>query len=192
MLASLSAEAEADLIVRARDGDRSAFGEIVQSHYREVVRVVERMCGDAGLAEDAAQEAFLRAWMHLPSFQIRAPFRNWLFRIAINAALDVLRRKTEEPLEEDQGPLLSDPASGPEAALIEKERTAAVREAVASLPESTRSVLVLREFGGMSYREIASTLDIPLGTVMSRLNYARTNLRILLKRYLIQTENAYE
>ena len=84
-----------------------------------------------------------------------------------------------------------DQADGPETTLIEKERVALLQQAMRSLPEAARSVLVLREYGGLSYQEIASVLDIPVGTVMSRLNYARNRLRVLLDGKLLQLENEY-
>jgi RNA polymerase sigma-70 factor (ECF subfamily) len=140
-----------------------------------VINVVYRMCGDANLAEDAAQEAFIRAWKHLPNYRPRSPFRNWVYRIATNAALDVLRRE-RETVDVDVLPIPSSGA-GPEAAVQEAEQSARVKQAVLELPEASRTVLVLREYEGLSYKEIADTLGIPIGTVMSRLNYARNRLR---------------
>jgi RNA polymerase sigma-70 factor, ECF subfamily len=179
-----TAVAESGLIEQAKLGDRNAFGELVRLHYPGVVRVVYRLCGDAGLAEEMAQEAFLKAWINLTTFHAQSSLRNWLYRIAVNAALDVLRRKPEEALEDEEAQLLPDQAEGPEAALIDKERAAQFQQAIQSLPEAARSVLVLREYGGLTYQEIASTLDVPVGTVMSRLNYARNRLRELLKEIL--------
>jgi RNA polymerase sigma-70 factor (ECF subfamily) len=183
---------ERDLVIQAQQGDRNAFGELVRRHYQGVVGVVYRMCGDTSLAEDATQEAFIRAWVNLPSFQPSAPLRNWLYRIAINAALDVLRKKPEESLEENQVTMIADQAASPETALIEKERMTLVQQAMKSLPEASRSVLVLREYGELSYQEIAKVLEIPVGTVMSRLNYARTRLREILKGVLFQMENEHD
>lgn len=175
-----TADTETGLIEQAQHGDRNAYGELVRRHYQGVVLVVTRMCGDAGLAEDAAQEAFMRVWVNLPFFQPRGSLRNWIYRIAINAALDVLRHKPEETLEDEQAGRMPDQGAGPETALIEKEQADALRQAVKSLPEAARAVLVLREFGGLSYREISGVLDVPIGTVMSRLNYARNRLREVL------------
>ncbi|MDO8568417.1 MAG: sigma-70 family RNA polymerase sigma factor [Dehalococcoidales bacterium] len=186
-----TADTETSLIEQAQNGDRNAFGELVRRHYQGVVLVVYRMCGDTGLAEDAAQEAFMRAWVNLPSYQPQARLRNWLYRIAVNAALDVLRRKPEETLEDEQARMVTDQAAGPETALIEKERVALLQQAMKSLPEAARSVLVLREYGGLSYQEIASVLDVPVGTVMSRLNYARNRLREILRSYTAKTESEY-
>jgi RNA polymerase sigma-70 factor (ECF subfamily) len=185
------AETETSLVLQAQNGDRNAFGELVRRHYQGVVLVVYRMCGDAGLAEDAAQEAFLKAWVNLPTFQPKSPLRNWLYRIAVNAALDVLRHRPVESLEDKQEWLVTDPATGPETAMIEKERAAQLQQALKSLPEAARSALVLREYGGFSYQEIAGVLDVPVGTVMSRLNYARNRLREILQDCVERTESEY-
>jgi len=186
------AETETDLVILAQQGDRNAFGELVRRHYQGVIRVVYSMCGDSALAEDATQEAFLRAWLNLPAFRPSAPLRNWLYRIAINAALDVLRKKPEESLEENQVTMITDQGQSPETALLEKERVLLVRQAMKNLPEASRSVLVLREYGELSYQEIAQVLDVPVGTVMSRLNYARNKLRELLKGVLFQMESEHD
>jgi RNA polymerase sigma-70 factor (ECF subfamily) len=167
---------EFDLIIAARQGDRQAFDELVRRHREAVITVVYRMCGDVHLAQDAAQEAFIRAWQHLSSYQPRSPFRNWVYRIAINAALDTLRavRQEQEPVDEDTAAAADD---RPETLVERAEQAEEVRQAVLSLPPASRAVLVLREYEGLSYREIADTLDIPIGTVMSRLSYARGCLR---------------
>ena len=140
--------------------------------------MVYRMCGDPQLAEDAAQEAFIRAWQKLPGYQPRSPFRNWLYRIATNVALDMLRRE-RETVDVDKVQLRTR-TIGPEDSFDQSERAEFVREAVLALPPASRAVLVLREYEGLSYRQIAETLGIPIGTVMSRLNYARTQLAATL------------
>ena len=179
---ALPEESELQWIARAQDGDRQAFGELVYRYREGVINVVYRMCGDANLADDAAQEAFIRAWQHLPRYRPRSPFRNWLYRIATNVALDVLRHERESVDIEDV-PLIAS-AIDPEAAVERNERAERVRQAVLALAPASRVVLILREYEALSYKEIAETLDIPVGTVMSRLNYARTQLRETLKVYL--------
>jgi len=176
------AEIELELIAKAQQGDRQAFGELVRRHREGVINVVYRMCGDANLAEDAAQEAFIRAWQHLSNYRPRSPFRNWVYRIATNVTLDVLRRE-RETVDIDTLSLASSD-EGPEAMVERGERGERVRQAVLALPPASRAVLVLREYEGLSYREIADTLGIPIGTVMSRLNYARNRLRESLAPYL--------
>lgn len=168
-------ETESRLISQAQRGDRSAFCELVRLHRFGVITVVYRMCGDVQLAEDMAQEAFLRAWKNLHSYKPKSPFRNWLYRIATNAALDVIRRDRQTvALESVQ---LRDEEMSPETALVQKEMGERVQQAILELPPASRAVLILREYEGLSYKEIAETLGVPLGTVMSRLNYARTTLR---------------
>ena len=173
---------ELNLIASARKGDRQAFGELVQKHRDGVVNVVYRMCGDPELAEEAAQEAFIRAWKNLHSYHEQYLFRNWLYRIAMNVALDALRSERKN-IALDDLPLRSD-NDGPEIRVEKKEKVEHIRKAIRALPMNSRSVLILREYERLSYREIAATLDIPLGTVMSRLNYARNQLRQCLATYL--------
>ena len=189
MVANQTADIELTLIQQAGNGDRYAFGELVRRHYASVVNVVYRMCGDANLAEDMAQETFLRAWSNLAFFRPKASLRHWLYRIAVNATLDMLRRKTEEPVEDDFIQMVSDQSPGPEATVIEKEQAADLQKKLKSLPDASRTVLVLREFGELSYQEIATTLELPVGTVMSRLNYARTRLREMLKEQMREEYN---
>ncbi len=171
------AETEAILIAEAQKGDRDSFGELVRRHHPGVVNVVYRMCGDVELAEDAAQDAFIQAWLHLPSFRPGTSLRNWIYRIAVNAALDVLRRKPKTPPLDLETLSMPDSSAAPETVLLEKERALIVQRAILSLTEANRSVLTLREYGGLSYQEIAATLNIPLGTVMSRLHAARRALQ---------------
>lgn len=183
-----------DLVQRAQAGNRQAYAELIRRHRLGVVNVVYRMCGDALLAEDAAQETFIRAWSHLASYQPQAGrgersshgFRNWLYRIATNHAINLLRRE-RTTVDIDALPLSSDPARGPEARVERRERAEAVRRAVLALPDASRSALILREYEGLSYKDIAETLDIPIGTVMSRLSYARQWLRAALASYMEAT-----
>ncbi len=165
-----------ELVALACQGDLNAYSELVYHFRDEVVGMVYRMTGDAQFAEDAAQEAFLRAWQHLSGYRPQYSFRNWVYSIAAHWTLDQLRRKQPVDTDLDDLPLASaDP--GPEKTLEAGEIEAQVRRAVLALPAASRAVLVLREYEGLSYAEISRALDIPLGTVMSRLNYARSQLR---------------
>lgn len=185
-------EIEANLLSQAKDGDRNAYGELVSRCYESVIRVVYRMCGDAQIAQDAAQEAFMRAWVRLPGFQSRAPFSHWVYRIAVNIALDMLREKPQESIDEGVSiAVMAATAAGPEAAYLQKEQADIVQGAVNALPEASRAVLVLREYDDLSYEEIAGLLEIPVGTVMSRLNYARNRLREMLRKDRLEMEREY-
>jgi len=169
---------DSDLIACAQQGDRQAFTELVLRHQNGVVGLIYRMCGDPQQAEDAAQEAFVRVWQNLNSYKPQHAFRSWLYRIAANAALDSLRR--ERPSADLDSLPLADASAGPEESTEEHERTMRVRRAIARLSPPLRMVLILREYQELSYQEIAETLDIPTGTVMSRLNTARSQLRLEL------------
>jgi RNA polymerase sigma-70 factor (ECF subfamily) len=169
---------ETERILRAQQGDRDAFGDLVSQHHQRVISVVYRMCGEMHIAEDATQIAFLRAWQNLPDYQSKTSFRSWLYRIAINAALDMLRR--EKSVENIEHAPLSQ-SFKTENHLMKEEQAQFVKNAVLNLPETSRTVLILREYEDLSYKEISETLAIPVGTVMSRLNYARKTLAKVLK-----------
>jgi RNA polymerase sigma-70 factor (ECF subfamily) len=168
---------EAILLARSRAGDKEAFGMLAQRYCSFAVGVAYRMTGNSQLAEDLAQEAFIKAWRKLPQFRGDCSFRVWLGRIVTNTTLDYLRRQNpEQPLDETLLP--AGPAEdAPLRHLEREEMRQLVRQAVLSLPAQCRVALILREYEGLSYREIAETLDIPMGTVMSRLHYARQLLR---------------
>ncbi len=181
---------ETELVTRAQNGDRNAFSELVRTHAQGVLNVIYRMCGDMQVAEDAAQETFIQAWLRLPSYRPRASLRNWLYRIAVNKAIDMLRKEKRILPGAVEDLNLTDSGPSPEALAASSERTKMVQEAVLALPEASRAVLVLREYEGLSYQEIADALDIPVGTVMSRLNYARKLLREKLEVQLFSYAEA--
>ena len=177
MVTFISPANEAELVTRAQNGDRNAFSELVRSHAQGVLNVIYRMCGNMQVAEDAAQETFIQAWLRLPSYRPRSSLRNWLYRIAVNTAIDMLRKEKRILPGEIENLNLADSEPGPEALFTSAQRTEMVQEAVLTLPDASRAVLVLREFEDLSYKEIAESLEIPVGTVMSRLNYARKLLK---------------
>ena len=183
--AAVTAINETELIAQAQRGDRNAFGELVCIHAQGVRNVIYGMCGNIQIAEEAAQETFLQAWLHLSSYRPQTSLRNWLYRIAVNAATDILRKEKRILPHAIEDLPLTDLLPGPEALLFQSERTALVQKAILSLPDASRAILVLREYEEMSYHEIADTLDIPIGTVMSRLNYARKILKEKLERSLL-------
>jgi RNA polymerase sigma-70 factor (ECF subfamily) len=177
-------DGETELVNRAQSGDRSAFSEVVRNHAQGVMNVIYHMCGDVQIAEDAAQETFIQAWLHLSSYRPQTSLRNWLYRIAVNAATDMLRKEKRILPDSVEDLQLTDGRPSPESSVSQQERITLVQKAVLSLPEASRVILVLREYEELSYQEISSTLNIPLGTVMSRLNYARKLLKDKLEQKL--------
>ena len=173
------------LIARAQAGDRPSFDRLVADAYTLVYNTAYRVLGDQDLAADATQMAFLRAYRSLPSFRGQSSFTTWLYRIVTNVCLDMVRAQRRqapavstlgdetEPYTPDQ----PDERLGPEARVLQGELQAAVHGALARLRPEHRLVLVLYDLAGFPYEEIATMLDLPLGTVKSRLNRARNSLR---------------
>lgn len=176
-----------ELARAAAGGDEAAFGELVRLHEKKVYRLALRMCASPEDAEDVAQEAFLSAWKGLPSFRGEAGFSTWLYRLTSNAAIDHLRRTRRQRGEgslDDEGLGLeaADPAPSPQEEAEGMELREAVAEGMGRLSDSHRQALALREIQELSYEEIASVLEVDLGTVKSRISRAREALRkILLK-----------
>lgn len=166
---------ESHLIAEAAAGNMGAFAQLVSTHRLNVLRLAYGMVHSADEAEDIAQEVFIKVWNHLPNYRAQGSFQSWLYRITVNTALDLLRRRQEEAPLEDHSDALGQET--PEEALLRQDQQAQVQQAIAELPPGARAVLILREYEQLSYKEIAEILQIPLGTVMSRLNYARQALK---------------
>ncbi len=169
--------------VRETLRDANAFGELVRRYQGRLYRLAYRMLGNAEEAQDATQEAFLRAYRALSSFRLDASFSPWMYRIATNVCLDMLRsRRPQTSL--DGSPLDPPAALSVEGAVAEREKLRAVVEAVGRLPVGLRTVFLLRHETELSYEEIAQALGLPLNTVRTRLFRARNALKELLKEWL--------
>lgn len=173
-------DAENELAARAQAGDRQAFSLLVRSHQDRVFRFILRMHGGRDEAMDLTQETFLKAFLALPGWRPEARFGTWLFQIARNATLDVLRRRQRIEFvsldESSPDGNAIDPCDGarlPEDQLADRQRIGLLERALRALPIEQREILLLREQEGMSYAEIAATLGIEAGTVKSRLARAR-------------------
>ncbi len=185
---------EKELIQRAMKGDETAFESLMLSYQTQIYNLCFRTVGNQDDAEDMTQESFLKAWRYLSSFQFESAFSTWLYRLATNCCLDLLRSKKRRPTvslvsEDDDGEEQSfdpvDPAPQPEEALIRKEEQAQLQEALDSLEDTQRQIITLRVVNDLSYTEIAEILDLKEGTVKSRLSRARENLR----KKLLQLRN---
>ncbi len=174
-----------ELIESTLAGDTAAFGCLVQKYQNRLYNSVYQMVGSEEDARDIVQDAFVQAFIKLEGFQRASTFYTWLFRIAYNAM--VSRRRRERPLvsldtlHNATGEEPLDGSAAPEHHLEQQETVALVRQALAALSEEHRAILVLREIDGCDYETIGKLLDLPVGTVRSRLHRARMQLRELLK-----------
>ena len=175
-----------DLIAAVLDGSEAAFGELVDRYKDRVFRLLSRYCRDSVECEDLAQDVFLKVFRKLHTFKHDSQFFTWLYRITVNAATDHLSRAGTRKLR-----LVEDTAvfergdqedASPTAALEAQELAQITRAIVDQLPEKFRTILVLREFEGLSYTEIAEVLEIQLGTVESRLFRARKRVKDAITR----------
>lgn len=174
-------DSDAQLIARHLGGDRRAFDAIVDRYERRVYGVCLHMCGDQEDARDAMQDSFIAALRGLPSFRSDARLSTWLHRIAVNASLDVIRRRgrhAAQPIEAVEE--LTSSSAGPEDEAIGAQRALEVRRAIAGLSDEHRAVVVLHDLQGMQYAEVAEALEVPVGTVKSRIHRARLELASLL------------
>ena len=173
----------------ARQGDQSAFEQLVRLYEKRVLALTTRMCKNPADAEEAAQEAFLSAWQGLPFFRGESSFSTWLYRLASNACVDLLRREGRR--QSAAGPSLNDEevqlevpdtAPSPQEQAERSELRQQIEAGLQALTPDHRQVLLLREMHQLSYDEIAQTLDVDVGTVKSRINRGRKQLRNFLLR----------
>jgi RNA polymerase sigma-70 factor (ECF subfamily) len=176
---------DTELIDNFIGGSQDAFQELVERHQGKVYNIAYRMLGNVEDAQDLTQEAFVKVYHALADFRGDSTFSTWLYRIVTNLCYDYLRRNRptyslNEPLQTETGELhrqLPTAEDGPEEITEQKELQRLLQKLINTLPEQQRSVLVLREFRGLTYEEIALTLECSLGTVKSRLFRARNSLK---------------
>lgn len=176
-------ESEEILVRKAKKGDTDAFGELVKRYERYILNLVYRTLGYPEDAEDIAQETFIKAFTNIKKFKGESKFSTWLSKIAINLCMDRLRSRSSKEEMPEEGVWLTIPQSSyydPEEVTERLEIQERIRRAVSSLPDELRVVFVLREFDDLSYEEISKILNIPIGTVESRLYRARMRLKNLL------------
>jgi RNA polymerase sigma-70 factor (ECF subfamily) len=166
------------LIAAALQGHGDAFGELVTRYERAVYNLALRTLRDRTEAEDAAQEAFFKAYRALASFRPGAKFSTWIFTICYRACCDRLAKRKR--LSPDELPDRADPSAGPEALAERHDETLRLRAAIDGLPEKYRAVITLYHLQGLQYEEIASVLNLPLGTVKTHLFRAKEQLRKVL------------
>jgi RNA polymerase sigma-70 factor, ECF subfamily len=185
--AASSGEAIETLIQRCLNGDQAAWDLIVKQYWRKVFNVAYKFVGKHDEAEDLTQDIFLKIFKSLDTFDRRANFQTWLISVSRNLCIDHYRsvRKERETIDRDVDANELAPASrdeGPMAALEQRDRVALLRQALAALPETLRTAVLMRDIQELSYQEIADKLRLPEGTVKSRINRGRTELARQIKK----------
>jgi RNA polymerase sigma-70 factor (ECF subfamily) len=187
-------EIDQELVERAQRGDKQAFGMLVDKYQRKLGRLLSRLIRDQAEIEDVVQESFIKAYRALPNFRGDSAFYTWLYRIGINTAKNYLvsmgrRPQISNDIEiedaenfEDAGELRT--METPETELMTKEIAQTVNDTVEGLPEELRTAITLREIEGLSYEEIATLMDCPIGTVRSRIFRARETIAQKLRPLL--------
>jgi RNA polymerase sigma-70 factor (ECF subfamily) len=178
-----------DLAIR---GDAAAFGVLVRRYQDRLFTSLVHVSGSLTEAEDVVQEAFVQAYLKLRSFERQSAFYTWLYRIAYNAAVS-RRRKRRVAGSVDQARIAAghepeDEGDRPEEQILRQERINLIHRALGGLSEEHRAILILREMDGCDYEQIAQILDLPIGTVRSRLHRARAQLRIELNAWFADSE----
>jgi RNA polymerase sigma-70 factor, ECF subfamily len=168
---------DSNLILTTLQGDTHAYGELVRCYQASVFNVCYRLLGDQREAEDISQEAFMRAYQRLQSFDVQRPFGPWIRRVAANLCYNHMQKNQPVllPIQDEQD-YAAEKSHDPQSMLENSEKSNAIRQAIAKLPPVYRIVLELRHFHEMSYEEIAMELDLPLNTVRSHLFRARKKM----------------
>ena len=181
---------ERALVQRIVAGDRDAYAELVRAHHARIIRLCASLLADPGLAEDAAQDTFLKAYQSLASFRGQSAFSTWLYRIAANRCLDLLRRRQRERTEswdalvEEAGEQLHELLVAPPDPKTTTANVDLVQRALAHLTPEYRLMLTLREIEGLSYQELATTLHCSLDAVKAKLRRARQDLLERVRHFL--------
>ena len=186
--------ADLDLVRRTQKGDCEAFNLLVQKYQPKVRRLIGRFVADAAEVEDLSQDAFIKAYRAINQFRGDSAFYTWLYKIAVNTAKNYLltkrkKRLSDSPVdfeaaERDQSAVFLTDNQSPEALLFSKEIAETVQKALVNLSAELRAAIELREFEGLSYEEIAEKMQVPVGTVRSRLFRAREAIAGQLKNLL--------
>ncbi|MBI1248470.1 sigma-70 family RNA polymerase sigma factor [bacterium] len=180
------------LIQRILQGDAVAYEEIVRNYQQRLYNTMFHILGSKEDAEDVVQESFVQAYLKLATFQGNSAFYTWLYRISFNIAISHRRRRKKvhsiDQVRDDIGSEPVDQGNGPAHRMEQQESIRQVHAALTKLSEEHRDVLVLRELEGMDYDRIADVLELPVGTVRSRLHRARTHLKECLETMIAQSE----
>lgn len=184
-------DTEKIFLKKSQEGDIASFEQLIARHQQKVYNIAYRMMGNEEDAKDAAQEALIKIYKSVSKFRGDSGFSTWVYRIAINACKDELRKKKhniislDKEIETEEGSIkneLADQGLKPDELVEQAELNETIQEAINQLPEQNRIAIILRDIQGFSYEDISSTLECPVGTVKSRINRGRKLLKDCLKQ----------
>jgi len=190
-------DSDASLMLKFKNGDISSFEKLLQKHKERIINIIYQFIGERNEAEDLAMEVFLRVYQAAKSYEPKAKFTTWLYKITTNLCLNAIRKKTKlqtislskpvstgEGKEEELIEKIADAAPSPQQILEKKERNTLIRKAIDSLSAKQRMAIILQIYEGLSYKEISRILGCSVKSVERRLYWARTNLKEKLSSYL--------
>jgi RNA polymerase sigma-70 factor (ECF subfamily) len=184
------------LVAKCQEGDKQAFELLIKKYQRRIFHLIYRITQDPAVVESLAQDVFLKAYRSISSFRGSSRFYTWLYRIAVNTSLSYIKKESvgenrekrvDFDLHASNLAVDSMRVEDPEELLMRKEFFSHLVGSLRRLPEELRTAVVLREFTGLNYEEIAEVMEIPLGTVRSRIFLARSRLREMLEPYVYET-----
>jgi RNA polymerase sigma-70 factor (ECF subfamily) len=185
---SIERDVDDDIVARCRSGDREAFAVLVRKYQSKVLTLATRILDNRSEAEDVAQDIFVKVFLSLREFRGAARFSTWLYRITVNHCLNHIRRRARQQqtlvASDSEGWGQEASVSNPYKTLEQKERWALVQAKLQALTPEHRTIILLRDFEGLAYEEIAEVLQLEIGTVKSRLHRARMELKTQLEPYL--------
>ena len=193
---TMTGETDQAVVERVLKGDADAFSTLVERYQDRIYSVVLNYVSNPEDAVDIAQDTFIKAYSKLRSFDSASAFYTWLYRIAVNTAIDFLRKRKSrftESLDDDRfaetgfEPESKDPSTDPEGVAARREQARLLRSAMSKLSDKLRAVVVLHDVEGLSQEEVADVLRVPVGTVKSRVSRARAELRCLLRKIIGET-----
>lgn len=187
---------EKKLIKRSAKGDIDAFEKLIEAHQKTAYNIALKMLRNSEDAKDISQQAFIKVFRYIDTFNFESSFKTWMYRIIVNLCIDYINKNKkntvyslDNPISTEKGEIrreIKDDTNMPENIIEKKETKELVHNAINKLDEIHRTIIILRDIEGFSYNEISEILDISIGTVKSRIKRGRDNLRIILKKEMEQ------
>ena len=187
---------EKKLIIEAQKGDMESFEKLIKEYQKDAYNIAYRMLGNTEDAKDASQEAIIKIYRHIGSFKMKSSFKTWFFRVVTNTCLDYRKKRSrnkvlylDKEIYSEEGNFqreIEDSSDGPDEIIIKNENTQKLQKYISEMPEKYATAIILRDVKGFAYSEMVDILDLPEGTVKSRISRARIMLRDIIANNMEQ------